>query len=281
MDTRKSLETIAAAYCEAYLKHDLSLAPFGANVRFSENNVEMAFPDGTWDTVTRSNGDPFIISDPEDGTVGICLVVFQLDTPSFLAVRLKVDDAKINEVEHILSTKRNVSTPPEPFGDAHSFSRDPEMLAPVDADERMPRDAMIRLADAYFETLQNNTGELRGGIRFSADCVRHENGLKRGGVENDFLLGPYRANDRVRDRDYVVVDEERSIVMARGFIDHKGVVDEFVLTDGTPSRSIFREPHTWALLELFKIRAGEIVAVEAVFYGAPYYQRSPWTLQQG
>jgi hypothetical protein len=135
---------------------------------------------------------------------------------------------------------------------------------------------MIRLADAYFETLQNNNGELRGGVRFSKGCVRHENGLMRGDVEKDFLGGPYRANDRVRDRDYVLVDEERSVVMARAFIDHKGVLDEFTLADGTPTCSIYREPHTWALLELFKIRSGAISAVEAVFYGAPYYQRSPW-----
>lgn len=237
----------------------------------------MPFPDGTWDTVSRENGDALVLSDPVNGTAALFMVVFQLDTPSFLAVRLKVAEGEIVEAEHILSTKRNVSTPPESFGDAEAFSRDPEMLADVAPGERMPRPDMIRLADAYFQTLENNTGELRGGIKFSPGCVRHENGLKRGGVEEDFLLGPYRANDRVRDRDFVLVDEERSVVAARGFIDHKGVVDEFTLTDGTPARSIFREPHTWALLELFKMRAGSIVAVEAVFYGAPYYQQSPWT----
>lgn len=274
--TKAELEAIARKYRQAYLAKDPSLAPFSPNIRFSENNVEMPFPDGTWDTVRRENGEALILSDPVEQTAALFMVVFQLDTPSFLAVRLKIARGEIAEAEHVLSTKRNISTPPEPFGDANQFSRDPEMLAEVPLSERMPRTDMVRLADAYFETLENNTGELRGGIRFSADCIRHENGLKRGGVEADFLLGPYRANNRVRDRDFVLVDEDRSIVMARGFIDHKGVVDEFTLTDGTPSRSIFREPHTWALLELFKIRAGMIVAVEAVFYGAPYYQRSPW-----
>jgi len=279
MESRKTeLENIAQLYRRAYLAHDPLLAPFAAEIRFSENNVEMPFPDGTWDTVSREHGEALVLSDPDRAAAALFMVVFQLDTPSFLAVRLKVEGGKIVEAEHILSTRRNVSTPPEPFGEANDFARDPEMLAEVPAGEKMPRDAMIRLADAYFQTLENNNGELRGGIRFSPGCVRHENGLKRGGVEQDFLLGPYRANDRVRDRDFVLVDEDRSIVMARGFIDHKGVVDEFVLTDGTPSRSIFREPHTWALLELFKIRAGAIVAVEAVFYGAPYYQRSPWTV---
>jgi len=65
--------------------------------------------------------------------------------------------------------------------------------------------------------------------------------------------------------------------MSRAFIDHKGVLDEFKLTDGTPMRSVFREPHSWALLEMFKIKQGMITAIEATFIAAPYYARSPWT----
>lgn len=274
---KAALERIGQAYREAYLAHDHDLAPLSPSVRFSENNVEIQFPDGTWDTVTRELAPPLVLSDPHQGTVALFLVVLQLDTPSFLAVRLKVEEGRITEVEHILSTKRNVSAPPEPFGDAHIFERNSAMLEEIPAGARMARAQMIAMADAYFDTLQNNTGELRSGIRFSKDCVRHENGLKRGDVEADFLLGPYRANDRVRDRDFVLVDEERGVVLARGFIDHKGALDRFDLSDGTPSQSIFREPHTWALLEAFKMKDGKITAVEAVFYGAPYYQRSPWT----
>ncbi|MEP7313274.1 MAG: hypothetical protein ABI859_11875, partial [Pseudomonadota bacterium] len=45
------LESIGDQYRAAYLKHDPKLAPFAKKVRFSENNVEMSFPDATWDTV--------------------------------------------------------------------------------------------------------------------------------------------------------------------------------------------------------------------------------------
>ncbi|MEY4762091.1 MAG: hypothetical protein RLZZ200_1947, partial [Pseudomonadota bacterium] len=92
-----------------------------------------------------------------------------------------------------------------------------------------------------------------------------------------FKSGRYRFNERVRDRDYFLVDEERQVVMARGFIDHKGVLDRYTLTDGTPARSIFREPQTWAFLESFKIRDDHIVSVQATFIQAQYYMRSPWT----
>ena len=125
-------------------------------------------------------------------------------------------------------------------------------------------------------TLENNTGELRGGVQFSADAKRFENGKLYTSIERDFGLGRYRFNERVRDRDHFLVDEKRGVVMSRGFIDHKGVLDEYAYTDGTPARSIFREPQSWSVLEMFKVRGGMITAVEAVFIAVPYYMRSAW-----
>ena len=48
------LEEIAREYRAAYRAHDRSLAPFTEEVRFTENNIEMPFPDGTWDTVRQA-----------------------------------------------------------------------------------------------------------------------------------------------------------------------------------------------------------------------------------
>lgn len=273
---KQCLEDIANRYREAYVKHDPKLAPFAKKVRFTENNVEMQFPDGSWDTVTREVGTPLILSDPKQGNVGIYTALLQNDTQSFLAVRLKVARGQITEVEHILSTRRNLSSPPTPIGDIHEYKRDPDFGATVSADQRASRERLLVHANGYFDTLQNNTGEIRG-TSFSADAVRHENGLKFAEIEKGFRSGRYRFNERVRDRDCFVIDEERSAIMCRGFIDHKGVLDEYTLTDGTKQRSVFREPHTWSFLEAFKVRNDQIVSVEATFVGAPYYIRSPFT----
>lgn len=270
------LEGIGDQYRAAYLKHDPKLAPFAKKVRFTENNVEMAFPDGTWDTVTQEIGPALTLSDTKTGNIGVYTTIMQNDTPGFLAIRLKIDRGKITEAEHIISTKRNLSGPPTPIGDVNQFQRDPVIAQTVPPAERISRERLIAHANGYFSTLQNNTGEIRG-TRFSPDAIRHENGMKFPEIEKGFKSGRYRFNERVRDRDFVVVDEERQVVMARGFIDHKGVMDEYTLTDGTPTRSIFREPHSWSLLESFKIRNDMIVSVEATFIGAPYYIRSPWT----
>ena len=270
------LEHTADLYRAAYVKHDPKLAPFAKKVRFTENNVEMEFPDGTWDTVTQEVGPALTLSDPVTSNAGIYTAIIQNDTPGFLAVRLKVVRGKITEVEHLISTRRNLSGPPTPIGDVNDFKHDPDLAQAVPAAERMTRAQLIPYANGYFSTLQHNDGEIRG-TRFSPDATRFENGLRFAEIEKGFRSGRYRFNERVRDRDFFLVDEERGIVMARGFIDHKGVLDEYTLTDGTKQRSVFREPHTWSLLEMFKIKGERITAVEAVFIGAPYYIRSPWT----
>ncbi len=270
------LERIGAAYRAAYLAHDTKVAPFSPKVRFTENNVEMRLPDGTWDTVTQEVGPALTFSDPSTGTIGIYTTIMQKDTPGFLAIRLKTAGGRITGVEQVISTRRNLSSPPTPFGPVEGFTHDPDLARAVDAADRMSRADLIRIANGYFDTLENNTGELRG-VRFSPAATRFENGMKFPEIEKGFRSGRYRFNERVRDRDYFLVDEARGIVMARGYIDHKGVLDAYTLTDGTPQKSVFREPQSWGFLEMFKIRRGEITGVEATFVQTPYYMRSPWT----
>ena len=275
------LEDLAARYRAAYVKHDPSAAPIARDVRFSENNVGMKFPDGSWDAITAEVGPPLTFSDPVTGNVGVMTAVMMNDTPGFLAVRLKVSRGKIVEIEHMLATRRGVSGPPTPFGEVSNFGHDPafeQVLAPA---ERVARAEMIRQADAYFSTLARNDGTLRGGLRFSASCHRTENGKEfaANGCDKAFLNGNYRFNERVRDREYFLVDEERGLVFGRAFIDHKGVLDAYKHTDGTDARSPFREPHTWSVMELFKIKNGELGPIEAVFNGVAYRTRTPWTKQ--
>jgi len=273
--TRTNLEQLGHSYVRAYLARNPSLAPFAPTVRFSENVVEMPFPDGTWDTVTEQYGEPLVIADPITGHVGILTAILQNVTPGFLAIRLKAQNGTIHEIEHIVSTSRNLSGPPTPIGDPATYLRNPDLAQPILAEERTPRAEMIALADGYFSTLENNTGELRN-VRFTADAQRFENGKCFPEIEKGFLSGRYRFNERVRDRDHFLVDEIFGIVMSRAFIDHKGLLHQYLLNDGTPAASPFLEPQSWSLLELFKIKSGYIVAVEAVFIQVPYYMRSAW-----
>ncbi len=270
------LERIGAAYRAAYIKHDRTLAPISAQVRFTENAVTLPFPDGSWDVVTEEVGPALTFSDPTTGGVGIYTAIMMREIPAFLAIRLKVAHGQITEIEHLLATKRAVSGPPTPFGDVRNLVHDPLMSEPLTGPERRPRAELVRLADGYFATLARNDGTLH--TDFSPQCHRIENGMEtaKDGCDVGFRLGVYRFNERVR-REPILVDEARGLVMFRGFIDHKGTLIDYSLTDGTPRKSPFAEPHTWSFLETFKVRNGQVGPVEADFIGSPYYSTSPWS----
>ena len=270
------LAAIGDQYRAAYVSHDRTRAPFSGKVRFTENGVVLDFPDGSWDVVTSEVGPPLTFTDPATGGIGIYTAIMMREIPAFLAVRLKVERGRITEVEHLLSTRRAVSGPPTPFGDVNKLEHDPEMSRLLQDSEKRPRAQLIQLADGYFATLARNDGTLH--TVFSPKCHRIENGMEtaRDGCDKSFRLGVYRFNERVR-REPVLVDEARGLVMFRGFIDHKGTMIDYRLTDGTQRKSPFAEPHTWSFLETFKVGNGEVGPVEADFIGSPYYSISPWT----
>ncbi len=272
------LEGIAGQYRAAYLAHDPTAVAIASEVRFSENHVPLRFPDGSWDTVTEELGPAQILSDPLTGQVAIFTAIMQNDTPGFLAIRLKVAGQTITEIEHVISTRRNLSSPPTPIGDHLTYEHDPRIERRISPEKRVGRAELEAHAAGYFATLEHNDGEIRGTC-FSADAIRRENGLLFTDIEGGFRSGRYRFNDEVRHWP-VLVDEERGIAMSRGFIDHKGVLDEYTLTDGTPQRSVFREPQTWGFLEMFKIEDGCIASVIATFVQSPYKMLSPWNPEE-
>ena len=128
---------------------------------------------------------------------------------------------------------------------------DPVISEILPPSERIGRDALSSHANGYFDTLQQNDGEIRGTC-FHDAATRRENGLLFADIGGGFRSGRYAFNNRVR-REIVLVDEARQVAMARGFIDHKGVLDEYLLTDGTKAKSVFQEPQSWGLLEAFKV----------------------------
>jgi hypothetical protein len=99
-----------------------------------------------------------------------------------------------------------------------------------------------------------NDGTLH--TEFTDDCDRVENGLQTTnnpniegypiaamGCADQFRQGQYIYDDRLRDRRFPLVDEEKGIVLAGGFIDHCGKVVDVTWTDGvTKTKSVFHFP---------------------------------------
>ncbi|MGB6451473.1 MAG: hypothetical protein WBE92_12040 [Steroidobacteraceae bacterium] len=282
---RACLTGILDQYLAGLVAHDPSRVPFATKVKFTENNVQLRIGDGLWGTVSGIRHDSDLsFADPADGEVGYYGVVEEHGNPAYIALRLKVAGRKITEVESIVCRKGDGPGPTANFG---ALRHDPSFSETEPAKARSSRAQLIALANGYFSTLERNDGTLH--TRFDPSCSRLEDGWNSAGdpeakdpftrlsCGGQFKLGYYRWDDRVRDRRFLVIDEERGLVAARMFIDHRAVLTDYTLTNGEHRVSPIKAPHTWCALELFKIVNGEIYRIEAVFIPVPYYMPSPWS----
>jgi hypothetical protein len=281
---RACLYGVLDQYLAALRAHDSTRVPWAARPRNTENNVELTPGDGLWGTLTQLDATyEMRFADVAAGQVAVYGVVDESGTRAPYALRLKVVDRTVTEAETLIARPQEAGVP---FvnADIKSIPVWNEMLTPA---QRVPRQQMIDAANGYFDSLQLNDGHVH--TAFTDDCNRREDGTQttnntgpganpiwKYGCEQQFRLGAYRYDDRLRGRRFEMVDEERGIVLAGGFIDHSGRIKEFALTDGTTRKSNYLRPHSFALFEAFKIVGGKIRQVEAVFFSVPYNMPSPW-----
>jgi hypothetical protein len=280
---RTCLYEIADTYFDAMVKKDVSHAPLAKDVKFSENGILLSVGDGLWNTISGVRGYDLKVADPANGQVARIDVVEEHGFPAIIAARFKVVDKQITEIETILT--RKIDNSPFPVTDGYDT---PHALWSEDVplERRNQRFRMISVADGYFDTIQLNDGTLF--TNFADDCNRVENGLlttntdipgydiAKMGCAEQFELGQYIYDDRLRNRRYPLVDEEKGVVLSAAFMDHTGSVYELEWTDGTPQKSIFFYPHSFILIELFKVEDNAIRRVEAVFASMPYNMPSVW-----
>ena len=169
---RACLYKFVDQYMAALSAKDPARLPWAAQARFTENNVELPLGWGLWGTISALGAEDLRAADPETGQVAYYGVIDERGTKSFFALRMKVDDGKISEVETIVDRK---GYGPGPFGNPETLQPVPVIAEDVPVDRRRPRERLIALADGYFNTLQLNDGQLF--TQFTPDCSRRENGV--------------------------------------------------------------------------------------------------------
>ncbi|WP_404710480.1 hypothetical protein [Sphingomonas sp. MMS24-J13] len=281
--SRDDLYAALDMFMAGLLAQDPSSVRWAKRVRFTENNVALMIGDGLWQTITACGPYDLRFADPLTGQVGLFTTVQETHEESACMIRLGIEEGAIAEIEIIVVRQSDSGLKfPDP-----KFERKPMLEEIVPAAERLSRERMVALSNGYFSTLERNDGTIL--TRFHPDCNRVENGVQttnnagfhlvevaRLPCEEQFRLGNYRYDDRLRGRRYPLVDEERGLVLAYAFIDHCGKLGEYQLTDGSRVSSPIRRPHSFYLAELFKLRDGAIEQIEANFIGVPYHMPSPW-----
>jgi hypothetical protein len=273
---RDCLENWVDSYLVAMRDGSKDPALFAPDLKFTENGVRLPFDnEGLWYGMSGIGTYKFYVPDTETQQVAFLGTVRENGKAQddgdlvAIALRLKIRNGHITEIEQIVSRPSNVNSsrgdfPPTGEGVEKMGAPHPIFTTAIPEKERNSRAELIETANYYFSGLQNNDG--KGYYPFTDDCVRFENAvdvLARGGTrttcKKQFEEGLKGIVDRVRDRRFVAVDRERGIVFAFGFFDHH------------------RINWTWQLSELFKIENGQIRRIEAIFHRAPFGMPSGWS----
>jgi hypothetical protein len=273
-----------------------------ADSRYTENGVELPVGEGLWATADAIGPYRHEFVDPASGQAAAFATVTEGATRSIMALRVKAEGKRVSEIEAL------VARPPL-FGGVSAFGDGPDQLdasagpagewfAAVPAEQRMGRDDLRRIADAYFAGLERNDG--KGDYPFADDCIRIENGFRTTQVPPDpaagktpyleafralsakqqFQTGYFRFVTRIRERRFPVIDEARGLVFAYAFFDHDGTVRDYALADGSRRKGIER-PFSWMIAEAFRIERGLLTRIEALMTEVPYGMRSGWPGETG
>jgi hypothetical protein len=295
---RQCLRGFVDRYIAAMVKHDRSALPVTADYKYTENTATMPLGDGLWVGASEAPTTFKIYAlDPTSHQAALFAVMKEFDKPVILALRLKIEDGRLAEIEHVVargvreSSLRNLTTPR------------PGLLETVPPAERVSRDEMWRIANSYFEAIEHSNGDL---APFADDCMRRENGMQTTGNTvpthdpgdpPDSPIDPLRAKIRmlgcrdninthtlsyitkIQPRRLIVIDEENGLVFGFPMFVHRGNVRTIHIVgipglEEMPMNGL--RTSDLEAGEIFKIRDGRIHEIEAMGFILPYGSKTGW-----
>ena len=285
---RACLETLIDQYLAALVAHDPSRLPLAEGCRFAENDQVLELGDALWATVSGPGTYKLTCADIQAGQVGCLTTVRENGRPVILALRLKVKEGLISEVETLVARQGDGAVKLEAMGQP-----DPVYSEAVPPDERSSRETLIAATHLYFDGLEQGNGDI---VPFADDCDRVENGRLTTrnpemrtnpdadwnpwelGCREQFNTGVFNYIGSIRPRRILIVDEERGLTFGFFMFNHPGTV-KWVDVPGhgrwnMSPHALF--PSSMDIAELFKVRNGEIYKIEAVMTMQPYGTKNPF-----
>lgn len=283
-------------FLTALEKRNAEIAPLAEKARYTENGVTLSFKDGLWRTFTAMGNYKHIFADAKAGQVGLFASFNENGVMQIASLRLKVEHRKITEAEMLIQRRQGSR-----FINTDGLALNPIWGEKLPETERSSRKELIAAVDPYFDGLIKGNGD---SVPFDNDvCFRFENGIVTAGIEGktkavgSAVAGPdgpgprtlSRCQDQfnaggtayvqnISPRRYLIVDEKRGLVYGIFHFEHPGDVMEAKAKDGTrrPMPDIAKRPFTVPVAELFKVRNGKIIAIEAVMTAVPYGLPAGW-----
>lgn len=287
---RACLEGFAKNYLAALIKDDPASSKLAQGVKYTENQERVEVGKGLWLNAKKLGDYQVYVADIRRSQIAF-LGNIETDAGwSMLAIRLKIEGTTISEVETIIPGPAaadgtfNLGDGAAKLGKAR-----PAFATALKPEERRDRSQLIQAADLHYEGIERGNGDI---VPFGDRCIKIENGVQL--IKNPNFPSPVRSplgttlpnyqamgcqdqfnthvwdTDRVTDRRFPVVDEERGIVVA--FIMYNQYLKgpcAMVVDHGPACPSQIVEPYTLAAAEAFRVRAGFIEEVEAIFTVLP------------
>jgi len=288
---RECLAGFMTTYLKALVAHDSSKLPVTKNVKYSENGVRLNLTDGLWHTASAMPTYRVDVIDEEAGQVGMLGMIDENGNKNWYAARLKVEKGKqISEIENLIV--RNISMGAPQSGAMQlkvNTEPHPLMMEVVPPDKRLNRADLITIGNSYFTGL--DTDESGAHIPFDPDCQRRENGMiasnnpdaPKGSMQwmnckDQFDTHFSTIVTDIRERRFIA-DPVTGLAFGFGYFDHDGSVAKMTTTldgkveDVSPT---FRQPFSFIIAEIFKIKDAKIRQIEAVLMAVPFGMESGW-----
>jgi hypothetical protein len=278
--------------------HNPSTLPLAKIIKCTENTAEIPLGDGLWLGISEGPTTfKIYAADPIAGQVGFFGVVKEYGKPILLSIRLKVEKGLITEIEHVVVRDLSESEMKNLITSRRGF------VEPVPPSERVTRKEMLRIADSYFNSIEQDDGSI---APFAKESQRHENGTQTttnkqpdtsafGSSESERIrlafarinvlnpgeqinCGILKYITKIQPRRLLIIDEEMGLVFGFPMFVHRGDVRSIKII-GVPGVDTIPMPFGPINLqagEIFKIRDGRIYEIEANGFLLPYNAKSGW-----
>jgi hypothetical protein len=266
---RACLKNLLDQYLGAVIKHDPAAAPLFVGFRQTENAIVVRPGTGVWKTITGLGMVQRRYMDPVSGQAGFFGIVTEGGkdggNEAIATLRLRVDDRKITEAEWVIARK-DAFGPNGPGGalvNPESLIANPPPERTVPKEARASREAMLAIANSYFDGLTTHDGSI---IMHLPDCSRIENGTVMtggrgrgagaargapgaaappGGTDCSSNLENLNVS-LVAARRYPIVDEEAGVVLGMvvfmrkpGTTTRRNLLTEWFFVDNNRIRTIY------------------------------------------
>ena len=293
---RAALIKLADDYFAALVAHNPKAVPLADNVKMVEQVKRIKPGEGLWKTATSgTTAFKIVVPDTVSQQVGGVVILGVNGKPAQFGFRLKVEDGKITEAEHLIV---EIGNPDNPMLQTVR----PAIPMEIPYEYRDSRGRLIWIAKSYYDALDLNNGSLSP---FASDCERRENGMRTapfggpslGGAgipgakpgppsllgmqdcASQLNTGTFQYIDVIANRRVLIADELTGLAVGFSHFHHSMKQKKFTILNvpGDEERDMSNQkPFDMPALHIYKIWGGQIHEIEAIGIMADYNSPTGW-----